>query len=1211
MSSKAGPTAGGDDRQLNHTATSEDGCGTALEMRKKKARRVSFAEMTSVHFFDRDEEETPRDSLAKAGEGNAVEENELSFPQFVNLKANDDGEDGEDGNVSDDDEDGELAMRRSFLRPMESPSPGSTIGSATSNDDHFFGPVSPNFIRPGRLSDSAASDDNHDITMDSTAFSMHFRSLARSELGVDLKTPTGIHLSFEEKTPTCTRGNSMVLTETKKPISSSSFPAVIASGTSDSSDMSLVGEHLQKYEYGRLPPDLDALLAEGEMELDIAPRSDNISASTLPTNEKPNHLASEEDGSGLMDLDESDKQEAGATAFDNMPSETLDRMLDKSNGALEVAPLSHDTYGSSFSVSNPPDSGISVDNGTLLSNQLSKDKLIHNNMEASFDASEDWRSEKLSSVNCDTLLSPDSRHHVHGHTPRKLKSPLTGFASPSPAKRRLILTGSSAQKYRSRVISAQDDSFIGKENMISLVSSASIQRSISKLERLKASAFSSAMGDRIDDVLVRSLEFIKTPPISSNLEKVNEDLKEKLADIPIICAEEQFSDVAQIEGQERQSFGMDSKSFKALAHDEGKNYSPLISEDPKGKMLFTSRIDSLQAEFIGQKQVTGTSQQIHFSPGKSSEKLSSTLQKFLCSPNGKSRLLDQQKVSSVLNETCETATHSKNDLSMGVVDCVLYDPASCLIERNSNGPSLETPESLTHGSGRKDLQPQELNNSKPFSVTQDLQLVTHNMLDGSSHNSAQERGNNKLLVEHRESQDEIITLQRSPKLQKYQSVDISSRPDEVCSGNLIVGTGLKYLSDIKSKFMENADQWASLSIGKLNVHELQIDMLQEFIPYMQKSKTYETLHHELLSQKTSAPQNLKEKRIAEARLLMCRVMYEKAKLHLMRVKQEKLQEKFQTISSGVQECKSLKLNSLPQLSTKFAKDLHIDVLCLQRSFVNLNGMQEVACNKVSTMMQALEVSDKKITNLNKYFHTHFKMKGELNCNDTIALVKDYLVKRKCCRFFRQEMQMGVIHNMWSSAGHHTVVLNYLGILIQSLKIVAGSTSSIIISNELNDMAITKSFPNMDACSVFAFVLPGEISRKYVGARSLAQEVQMTQSLLGNLVDVVEEVQLARIELCNLIDTRFCSPTAGDLDLQLHFISFKSGIKVKVTLGLSFLNRGIYPWEIIPCVCATGADGTDEAIVGDVENALKSVKPGYMRIIRLCRCISSAIQSASW
>lgn len=65
---------------------------------------------------------------------------------------------------------------------------------------------------------------------------------------------------------------------------------------------------------------------------------------------------------------------------------------------------------------------------------------------------------------------------------------------------------------------------------------------------------------------------------------------------------------------------------------------------------------------------------------------------------------------------------------------------------------MQTPVSLTHGSGRIDLQPKELNNSEPFSLTQDLQ--------------------------------------------KYQSADISTRPDEVCSGNLIVGTELKYLSDV-------------------------------------------------------------------------------------------------------------------------------------------------------------------------------------------------------------------------------------------------------------------------------------------------------------------------------------------------------------------------------------------------------------------------------
>lgn len=78
-------------------------------------------------------------------------------------------------------------------------------------EDNFFGPVSPNFIRPGRLSDSAVSDENHDITMDSTAFSMHFRRFVRSDSGIDLKTPTEV--SFDEKTPTQTGlGNSMELT---------------------------------------------------------------------------------------------------------------------------------------------------------------------------------------------------------------------------------------------------------------------------------------------------------------------------------------------------------------------------------------------------------------------------------------------------------------------------------------------------------------------------------------------------------------------------------------------------------------------------------------------------------------------------------------------------------------------------------------------------------------------------------------------------------------------------------------------------------------------------------------------------------------------------------------------------------------------------------------------------------------------------------------
>lgn len=141
-------------------------------------------------------------------------------------------------------------------------------------EDNFFGPVSANFIRPGRLSDSAASDD---LTMDSTAFSMHFRSLARSDSGGggDLKTPTmtAAHrlLAFEDSAATPSHNATptdsasfMVLTQAKKsmlPVDKVSSAA--AGGGKDSNEMSIVGENPRSYDYGRISPRLDALLAEG------------------------------------------------------------------------------------------------------------------------------------------------------------------------------------------------------------------------------------------------------------------------------------------------------------------------------------------------------------------------------------------------------------------------------------------------------------------------------------------------------------------------------------------------------------------------------------------------------------------------------------------------------------------------------------------------------------------------------------------------------------------------------------------------------------------------------------------------------------------------------------------------------------------------------------------------------------------------------------
>ncbi|KAL5972414.1 hypothetical protein ACLOJK_041668 [Asimina triloba] len=253
----------------------EELCNTTdeetLAYRRKRSRRVSFADITSVHVFDRDEDlETPPDSRppsepvdlaqSRSGEGDSAPNSGGLKEQSLHHDS-DDGEGngcGRDdgGEEEDEDEDG----REPFVRNMDFSSPGSTVGSAASND--------------GRLStESAASDNNHDVTMDSTAFSLHFRSLMQTDeqtntLGGNLKTPTRVNLAFEAKTPTgdsmpANAGSFMLLTGIKRLIpQSASNERSSVGGNSD--DMSLIVQDLQKYDYGRLSPSLDALLIEGQ-----------------------------------------------------------------------------------------------------------------------------------------------------------------------------------------------------------------------------------------------------------------------------------------------------------------------------------------------------------------------------------------------------------------------------------------------------------------------------------------------------------------------------------------------------------------------------------------------------------------------------------------------------------------------------------------------------------------------------------------------------------------------------------------------------------------------------------------------------------------------------------------------------------------------------------------------------------------------------------
>ncbi|KAJ8568631.1 hypothetical protein K7X08_028164 [Anisodus acutangulus] len=1301
MSSPAVPTAvagdGTSEDRRKIKAENSDG-GTTMEMQRKRARRVSFAEMTSIHFFDRDEEyETPPDLSGKAENNSEREEMmNLGFDELVDdsKESDKDREDGDEGNDED-----EMALPRSFLRPAESESPGSNFGSATSNDeDNFFGPISPNFIRAGRLSDSAASDENHDITMDSTAFSMHFRRFVRSDSGMDLKTPTEV--SFEEKTPTQTsQRSSMELTMAKKPISQSSMPVANFSGISDSSDMSLIGENSRRYDYGRLSPDLEALLAEGRERSHAVSVSGDTSVPKSPTSNKM------EVRSTMTDLGGNLEQEANVVVSRNMSLELMCQKIDADDGYKF---LSHVIDGDSVLRSTVP----------LPENYVDR-------------------------VN----QSPKQLRNDFGEKDTSVKdvgeSPLVDLASSSPATPRLITMRSpSPVKYNSMAVSFLEDpiSFLSNEKGGTWKSSASLQRSISKLERLKASALSSSRGDRIPNMGIRALEFPKTRPLDSVLKKRSLDIGVKCLDAYRTCTEEQFSDTSMKEG-ERKMFTLGGSKNEGLSSSDdviqcdqshgpekqgkslnqldaciipiyqlvkltdpsswsGKKSDTFTPDGLRHKTSLISGTDSPLVDNLGQEKVTAIAQKLFSSPKQYLQSKSSTSTEHQSSPFKESKLHDEHvksfgpvknasSVGYVTDGPSSTATagnwHSSSTLTeeqsgSPVVEGskVLRQPDGTesieaklrdqMNELRSNEDSRISGDGSCHlssaiqdeniqsetGLPRLEIDPQELNksssagaasssiknleglavektpvkwssrspsskglhslaqsNTAHSSVGETMQSPTFNQSIGRPrHSSAHKRSSEELAFGDMEHTDEIITSQRSPKLQRGvgNNPGILGHPGDIGKEMVTAHLELRQWKDINSKFMDDADELILLPKERLNMPA--IEMVEDIVSGMQKAKTYDILHSQILTQKTSVS-NFQEKRAVEAIMLLCQLLHEKAKFHLRPVKKEKLLEKCQLLNSGIQKSQMSKINHSLHNSAPVSRGTQGDAIFSESSSAREKAVQEVPHNKVASIKEALEISERKVANLTRSLHSSLKLKGEPNCADTIISVKEHLMRRSCCRFLRQDMQMCVIQNVRKRNGHYDVILNYLGLLVQSLKVTVGPDSSIIISNNINDLLITKNFPNINACAALRFVLKAEISKK-LGVRTPAQEMQVTRSLLGNSLDVVAEVQKAQTQFRNLTDISFSTPTVEKLELQLHFMNFNTGKKVKLTLDMSCLNRGVYPSEVVPsqfAALAVPAEYSDDPLLGEIRDAVKSLRAGYMRIIRLCDCISQVVQAS--
>ncbi|XP_052178263.1 uncharacterized protein LOC127792022 isoform X2 [Diospyros lotus] len=1336
--------------------------GTAA-IQKKRARRVSFAEITSVHVFDRDEDyETPPEAKPSSdGPESGQPDQGLGFH-----RESTDGEDSRDSLKDEEaeDDDDELTVRKSFFQPFESPSPGSTIGSATSNDeDIFFGPVSASFIRTGRMSDSVASDENHDITMDSTAFSMHFRSLARSD-SEDLKTPAGVHLSFDEKTPTqntipTNLGSSMVLTVAKNPISASSTSVEKLSGCSDSNDMSLVGENPDRYDYGRLSFGLDALLAEGTKDLHAVPISDKGIVSNSPINMKSSFLP-EKKHNDLTEPNNSRDSNMKPVETCDMPGEAVSSVREKkqsdTNARCSVLADMHNA--------SPCDVYTDGNEQSRSPNQLNK-RMMSSMSKESNNLEMRPASDYAVNYGASSELENNVCRQLDVFASQECESPLEGSMSSSllAIERQIVLdSGSLFKNLQTATPQKHSGSFVWDDIRKYGNGLSSIQRSIPRLEMLKTSPFSSTLKMNIDSTFLSSGNISKTSPYGSVLKRKKEDAQIKHMDTSAVCCEEKLHSVIQEDGERKHMTNMDNNDVEILesivdaSHpesstgvtsvqispirmstgtilgeepvklaEEGASLSQLTSlgkmrrmnlltsADRTGGMAVTSGTDSLLSrsafDHVKDKRATG-------SPTKSLHSLEKTMPKKLFETTGYRDshsqdfwLYDQDNNTKTINlaHDADSREDFRNSSQLATVANKLDSPfmdvvpsSSPIIDTNHTKESTETADgrninlhslldksgatgifwtpladrdlklksmdenlligtdpvrstkNLTEGwlrassfhsaspvvhrgdresshqklvemhtqspsrKGLYDVRPKDILNSVSM---QDVQVANTSQLRSEFENlSSRKRGRKDVVPGNSNLLDEIERTDRSPKLHKSEGRDsefLSVCPDKSNDGISRMGpeASLEHWADILSKLLEDSKQLILPSIEKLNLQAIQV--LEDVLVNLRGQQIYQFLSNEVRSQKSVVNlANLQHKRIVEMKLLLHRLLHEQVKGQLMRVKQERLLEKVHRLNLGIQEIQMLKLNSLSSISVASATDAQVDYN--HSCMAGLEGVkeEEVAGDKLTALRKVLDASERKIISLTKSLQTSCKMKGEPSCGEAIFLVTNHLKKKACCRFTRLGLQLWEVDNLKNMNGQRNMVLNYLGFIIQRLTVNVGPVSHMVVSNELNDVNILKNLPNMDAYTAFEFVISANTTWKYVGSRSLTQETQITSSVLGNLLDVVEEIQVARVELQNLIKACFHCPYVGKLELHLHFVNLRSGTKVALTLDVSCLQWGTYPTEIIPSLsggpAAMSQKSLPETLSAEITAAIHDLRPGYLRLLRLCRSVSHAVHAWS-
>ncbi|XP_078443090.1 uncharacterized protein LOC144712694 isoform X2 [Wolffia australiana] len=1207
----------------------------------KRQRRVSFAETTAVHFFSRDEDlDTPPDAKA-ATEAAAPSELRTEVPGPVRGK--DASSHRLEEGCEDDDEDPGDEFELFVRRDADSCSPCSTAGSVASmDDDNLFGPVSTSFIRSGGYS-GVSDDNNHDITLDSTAFSMHFSSVLPSDdhtinsVGTP-RTPTGMSLTNTSRSP---------LLSTEAGERTPRFELRKANGYS--SDMTLVQERKNNYDYGKLSPTMEGLLAK--VSEAIQPGSRSIGKKLFSAH---NHLTKNSETS-KVEGSQCKLEATKSTAIvelrsgEDIPTSQNDEHLHQGS---KVA------FGKDISVSDgfsfppttameSPHSGLNregnnsalINNESQLAAQTSVDVVHNPEMRVSASSTDAYKTNGIlsPSVRSQKCSSP-GRHFIDKHREDEQFSKLS-FAAISDSAPKKSINAERSVSHSLGTRSRSPPMFQTPNGTLYSPAETSISSLRSKRAKL------------VDH----------DPPFStglrSNLSSKMEVLSrvERTSLVKNFTADFEFSD-------KDKSLGSRAGSSLSLESHQHQNLRPTPMKDGtplrKDHLGYTSNLEmktetprneSSAYSILRKSTSEGKNsdiQEVSLQPittvqtlpsessprGDKSVDISNTVHAGAASPfpeqnrqeNSRDarpcrKLFASPKCNKGVTISVNEPLKSKPTVNETRPETVI-DRASCSSSEmmgeedgHNNKKGVET----SHTPGKDVTNNVEDPGIKEFgrrggTLADQNPIFSDASSDGSQKSTsgngperAEEtlndgvlergRGNNS-PASHRQNvvSLSVHTPSKSPSLSA--SALSKSKQDFISteSGN---DPGMSHkinkavtVPEILVRVVEKTRVPFSLSASRLNLQE--VDPLEDLVCQLKNVRKYETLcsHIQNLGSNNN-PDKLK--RLSEIKLLKETLLYERARLQLRRAKHDLLLKKAPELKS--------KLDEIAKLKSSLTQSIEMQSNAMPAAASKIASQKEH--DEVESMSRKLAEMEEKIKALVKFFVGHYGITGNPTPEEVIKVVNGHFSKWNGCRAVCQRLQLWKLADVVNQSDQCDIELNYLDFLSQRFTIMFTPASRFGVELSIHDSHVEKCFPKMNASTAFHHVfnrIKGK--RRLSSVRCFQNEAQACSFILGNLLDVLEEIQTAQLHVAALTSSTFSLSSDGKLELELQFVDAKNGRKIALTVDLTALNCAVYPSEVQVSAASPKSTPAEE----EVNAAVRRLKGGGLALLRLCRSLSAVV-----